>query len=121
MADVRVEMFPDAEERMLSAAKGAVSSLAADICAKANGLASEGSGTWHIYKGSRVSAPGNGPWRDLTWFKPDGGMQTRGPTAPLYRYKPAEMRGGKPIGIVYTGNYAAKKDNMKNNTLLKAR
>lgn len=28
---------------------------------------------------------------------------------------------GWPVGIVYTGNYAAMKDNRENNTLLKAR
>ena len=28
---------------------------------------------------------------------------------------------GWPVGIVYTGNYAAMKDNAENNTLLKAR
>ena len=28
---------------------------------------------------------------------------------------------GMPVGIVYTGNYAAMKDNHENNTLLKAR
>lgn len=121
MADMRVEWYPDAEERMLAACKDEVTHLTANICAKANGMAIESSGVWHIYKPSFVSAPGAGQWRNLSWFVPEGGMQTRGPTTAVYGYKPAEMRKGKPIGIVYTANYAAQKDNMKNNTLLKAR
>ncbi|MBQ9003115.1 MAG: hypothetical protein IJ087_14790 [Eggerthellaceae bacterium] len=43
-----------------------------------------------------------------------------GGTAP--RYEP-DVRDydGWPVGIVYTGNYAAMKDNHENNTLLKAK
>ena len=47
--------------------------------------------------------------------------ETRGNTQPRYEAKPAQMREGKPIGIVVTANYAAQKDTLENNTLLKAR
>ena len=48
-----------------------------------------------------------------------------GGTVPDYRADVQTFRakGGieKPVGIVYTGNYAAMKDNHNHNTLLKAR
>lgn len=43
-----------------------------------------------------------------------------GNTAPKYEAN-IENHGGVPVGIVYTGNYSAMKDNHENNTLLKAR
>lgn len=43
-----------------------------------------------------------------------------GGTAPAYAGN-VQMVGGGHIGIVYTDNYAARKDNNENNTLLKAK
>lgn len=43
-----------------------------------------------------------------------------GNTQPKYG-KDARIMGKSAVGIVYTGNYAAMKDNHENNTLLKAR
>ena len=40
---------------------------------------------------------------------------------PLYLAKDARMRGDKAVAIVYTGNYAAAKDNTMHNTLLKSK
>lgn len=35
--------------------------------------------------------------------------------------KPRGKKSKGPVGIVYTNNYSARKDNLENNTLLKAR
>lgn len=43
-----------------------------------------------------------------------------GGTQPEYK-SDAQIKRKGPVGIVYTNNYAARKDNMENNTLLKAR
>ena len=43
-----------------------------------------------------------------------------GGTKPQYGYDAKKGRKG-PVGIVYTNNYAARKDNLENQTLLKAR
>ena len=43
-----------------------------------------------------------------------------GNTAPQYESDVQDFN-GVPVGIVYTGNYSAMKDNHENNTLLKAR
>lgn len=43
-----------------------------------------------------------------------------GNTRPKYKSNVRKFN-GLPVGIVYTGNYAAMKDNTENNTLLKAR
>lgn len=43
-----------------------------------------------------------------------------GDTAPRYESN-VEEHGGIPVGMVYTGNYAAMVDNHRSNTLLKAR
>ncbi len=46
--------------------------------------------------------------------------ETRGPTHAEYDGN-VQLRRGSYIGIVYTANYAAQKDNLENNTLLKAK
>lgn len=46
--------------------------------------------------------------------------ETRGPTQAEYDGNVQYRRNGY-IGIVYTANYAAQKDNLENNTLLKAK
>ena len=42
-----------------------------------------------------------------------------GGTSPRYAAHTGRPRGSVPVGIVYTGNYAAQKENMLHNTLLK--
>ena len=42
-----------------------------------------------------------------------------GGTSPRYTAHTGRPNGQVPIGIVYTGNYAAQKENMLHNTLLK--
>ena len=44
----------------------------------------------------------------------------RGGTSPKYMANTGRPKGTVPVGIVYTANYAAMKDNMKHNTLLKS-
>lgn len=44
----------------------------------------------------------------------------KGGTSPRYVANTQRPRGIVPVGMVYTGNYAAMKDNMKHNTLLKS-
>ena len=43
-----------------------------------------------------------------------------GGTSPKYVADTQRPKGIVPVGMVYTGNYAAMKDNMKHNTLLKS-
>lgn len=43
-----------------------------------------------------------------------------GGTSPKYVANTSRPKGVVPVGIVYTGNYAAMKDNMLHNTLLKS-
>lgn len=44
----------------------------------------------------------------------------KGGTSPKYMADTQRPRGIVPVGMVYTANYAAMKDNMKHNTLLKS-
>lgn len=44
-----------------------------------------------------------------------------GGTQPKYTANTGRPKGIVPVGIVYTGNYAAQKDNKLHNTLLKAK
>lgn len=43
-----------------------------------------------------------------------------GGTQPNYRANTKRPKGSVPVGLVYTANYAAKKDNYEHNTLLKS-
>lgn len=45
--------------------------------------------------------------------------ETRGDTQPVYSGN-VKRKGRSMVGLVFTGNYAAQKDNYENNTLLKA-
>ena len=45
--------------------------------------------------------------------------ETRGDTQPVYKGN-VKRKGRSMVGLVYTGNYAAQKDNYENNTLLKS-
>lgn len=44
----------------------------------------------------------------------------RGGTKPSYRTKPARIFGRSMVGLVYTANYSAQKENHEHNTLAKA-
>lgn len=57
-------------------------------------------------------------FRTGRWHDPKTG-KGYGNTQPTYRANTQDLGKG-PIGIVYTGNYAAQKDNAENNTLLKS-
>ena len=54
------------------------------------------------------------------YYHPDHKSPGVGNTQPEYEGN-VEMQRSSVVGIVYTGNYAAMKDNAENNTLLKAR
>ncbi|MBQ9147803.1 MAG: hypothetical protein IJX68_08835 [Rikenellaceae bacterium] len=67
---------------------------------------------------STANALGGG-YRTPKWHDHDTG-ETKGNTQPAYDGN-VQKRNGKFIGIVYTANYSAQKDNMEHNTLLKAK
>lgn len=119
MASVTVKFVPSptAEQDILSMpqVKNAVSAEAGAIASRASGMATEKSGIWH-----EVGKPHNPDKSGGTWNGRPG-TQTIGGKEPVYSSKPARMIGGKPFAIAYTGNYAAQKDNLRNNTLLKAK
>lgn len=96
--------------------KNAVTQEANAIANRASGMATEKSGVWHDTGKPHNPERTGGTWRDHGKSYP-----TIGGTEPVYRAKPAKIIGGKPFAIAYTGNYAAQKDNLKNNTLLKAK
>ena len=122
MADsisVKVVMAPDFERQCYAkqSVSRAVNDKAREIAAKANGMATERSGIWH-----EVGKPHDADARGGKWHGPND-VPTTGGNEPEYQAKPARRMGdeGRPIGIVFTANHAAQKDNLKNNTLLKAR
>ena len=102
MADVRVVIDELALQRAVAEADGVEPLLlerAGEICSNAN-LMSTGdrTGIWHDHATGEV----------------------KGDTEPEYDYD--VMRGRKGwVGIVYTANYAAQKNNHRYNTLLKAK
>lgn len=95
--------------------KGEVTKGANSIAAKASSMATEKSGIWH--ETGRPHTPGRegGTWHGSK----DNG--TIGGVTPSYVAKPAKpSTNGVPVAIVVTANYAAQKDNMKHNTLVRA-
>lgn len=57
-------------------------------------------------------------YRTGIWHDPKT-RERRGDTQPDYKGD-VQKKGRTQVGLVYTGNYAAKKDNQENNTLLKS-
>lgn len=57
-------------------------------------------------------------FRSGIWHDPETGVK-KGDTPAVYGMKTAQRYGSGPVAIVYTKNYAAQKDNLKNNTLAK--
>lgn len=53
-------------------------------------------------------------------YHPDHKSPGVGGTQPVYRSNTQRPKGIVPVGLAYTGNYAAQKDNHLHNTLLKA-
>ena len=101
MADVsvKVELEPGWEEtiKKLPAVKGAVTKESKRLCASANAMASGfKSGRWYDPKTKSYIG------------------ETQAQYATNTKSYPKE-----PVGLIYTRNYAAKKDNLTNNTLAK--
>ena len=102
MADVRVEWDMDALQRAAGKDDGveaALSEATSSITAAANALSS----------GFRTGL-----------YHRDHQSPAVGGTQAAYEGN-VEDHGKGNVGIVYTANYAAQKDNLQNNTLLKAR
>lgn len=72
------------------------------------------SGIWHEYGSKKAANPGNGKWVDRGRTYP-----TKGNTPARYASN-VQKRGGVQVGLVYTANHAAQKENMQHNTLLKS-
>lgn len=53
-------------------------------------------------------------------YHPDHKSPGVGGTQPVYRSNTQRPKGIVPVGMAYTGNYAAQKDNHLHNTLLKS-
>ena len=122
MANVRVDvrMSPNFEQVIMAEPSVAseVTKTANEIAGRANSMATELSGVWHEVGEPHTPGREGGTWRGSNKV-----TETVGGTRPNYKAKPARRTGanGTPIAIVVTANHAAQKDNMKNNTLLKAK
>ena len=115
---VKMQWSPTFEQDVaqMPQVKNAVTKEANAIAERANGMATEKSGIWH--ETGKPHTPGKSGGK----FHDHGNVTaTIGGTEPVYRAKPAKLIGGKPFAIAYTGNYAAQKDNLNHNTLLKAK
>lgn len=118
---VRVEMSPDFNRILYSkpSVKGAVTKEANAIAGRANAMGTP-SGVWHETQPKvRPHTPGR---TGGVWHGNRKSTKTEGGTEARYEALPAKPYGdeGFPVSIVVTANHAAQKDNMKNNTLLKA-
>ena len=116
---MRVEMSPDFDDICCNTPQAidAVDKKARAIAARANAMG-EPSKEWHDVGKHDKSKGDNGVWHDYSHVK---AHPIIGGTPVNYLAKPPKKsRQGRMVSIVVTENYAAKKDNMKNNTLLKA-
>lgn len=116
MADFEVHIDKAKCAEVINSSPGTVAALT-DICskisAKANAMAAGyKSGIWHE-TGSK-KPPGNGEWHDRGKQYP-----TKGGTPAHYGFDVGK-RGRTQVGIVFTANYAAQKENRAHNTLLKS-
>ena len=102
MAKVKVVLASDWEQKVQSmeGLKSVLSTIAWSIASKAS-----------------ANSAGFRTERTTDWET----GEKMGGKSPLYLAKNARMRGGKSVAIVYTGNYAAAKDNTLHNTLLKSK
>lgn len=115
---VRVVMASDFDEQCYAKPQvaEAVNTKANDTADNANGMGKP-SGVWHETGKPHNPAKSGGVWKGNR-----KSTDTVGNTPAKYEAKKARRTGaeGRPIAIVVTANHAAQKDNMKNNTLLKA-
>ena len=116
MAELEVVINDEALRTVINDAEGtteAVRALCESIAGKANSMAAGyRSGVWHEYGAKHP--PGNGKWVDR-----GGNFPTKGNTQARYAQN-VQKRSGRVVGIVYTANHAAQKENMQHNTLLKS-
>lgn len=116
---MKVDISEQALENVMNSSpevRSAINSLSGKIASRANGMATEKSGIWH--ETGKPHTPGKGGGK----FHDHGNVtETIGGKEPVYQSKPAMRSSSGLVGIVFTGNYAAQKDNLKNNTLLKAK
>lgn len=98
--DVRIEMLPGWEDdiKTLPAVKSALTKEAKSMCNSANSMAAG-------YTTKK--------WED----KKTG--ETKGGTKAAYAYKNTKVFANDSVALVYTKNYAAKKENLAHNTLAK--
>lgn len=102
MADVEFHINKDKLWRLVCKSEGTyqiVRNVADQVESNANSL-SAGYRTGYYHKDHKSPAVGG--------------------TQPSYQANTGRPRGTVPVGIVYTGNYAAQKDNLQHNTLLKS-
>ena len=115
---VRVVMASDFNEQCYQKpqVKTAVNKKGREVTDNANAMGKP-SGIWH-----EVGKPHNPAKTGGVWKGNRKSSATVGGTQAKYEFKTAKPTGdeGRPIAIVVTANHAAQKDNMKNNTLLKA-
>lgn len=102
MGKVKVVMAPDWEQKVQSmeGLKSVLTTIAWSLASKAS-----------------ANSAGFRTERTTDW---DTG-EKKGGKSPLYLAKDARTMGGKSVALVYTGNYAAAKDNTLHNTLLKSK
>ena len=95
--------------------KKAIQDCCSKINDRANALAAGyKTGIWHEYNSKTAKNPGHGKWHEHGAKTEEiGGTQARYKSS-VRKYPTAV------IGIVYTSNYAAQKENMQHNTLLKS-
>lgn len=116
---VKVDVSMKSIEEAINSAEGtlsAINSESSKIAAKANSLATEKSGKW--YETGKPHTPGRSGGK----FHDHGNVKSIiGDKSAKYASKPAKRGPSGVVGIVFTANYAAQKDNTKHNTLLKAK
>lgn len=114
---VDVRMSPDFEQVIMEepAVASEVTKTANQIAGRANAMGKP-SGIWH-----ETGAPHTPGRTGGVWHGNRKSTETVGGTPANYEAKAAQMRNGKPIAIVVTANNAAQRDNMENNTLLRAK
>lgn len=116
---VKVDISQQSLKHAVNFAPGTRTALAREsnaIAARANGMATEKSGIWHETGKPHTPGKTGGEWHDH-----GGSYKTIGGEEAKYSTKPVIAGKDGYVGIVFAANYAAQKDNLKNNTLLKAK
>lgn len=117
-ADVKVEIDVPAVELVINSSdstRNIINKLSGEVAARANYMATEITGIWHETGKPHTPGKTGGTWHDHgKEYDTIGGKRAE------YASKPAIRGKSGLVGMVYTGNYAAMKDNNKHNTMLKA-